>query len=593
MNYKYFYHGNNYTYFMDAYDFFNTPHSIAQKQYEALRMYFYDKIPAKEVAEKFGYSYRGFTTIVYNFNNNLKLNKIENLFFMNTVKGRPVKKDISSVNETVIDLRKKFYSVPDIKIFLDANGTKISEKSIYNILKHNGFSKLPRRIKTTKQKLENSKIEAPISTKLNFEPESFKTGAAGLLCFLPYIQKYGIDKLIETSDYPQTNTINRLSSILSFVCLKLSNVRRYSSDDIWCMDRGMGLFAGLNVLPKAAWFTSYSHRVTGDMNVNFLKQLHKLWQSNNLLGDTSNIDFTTIPYWGDAEHLENNWSGKRGKALESMLAVLAHDPDTGIIDYGSANVLHKQESDVVLEYLDFYSTDKNRNLKYLIFDSKVTNYQNLNKLNKENVKFITIRRRGKNMVDKLDKVPANQWKSKRVEMAGNKHRTLKVYEETVQLKDYEGDIRQISITGHGKIKPAIIITNDFDLEIEKIIRKYTRRWLVEKTISEQIEFYHLNHVSSSMVIKVDFDLTMSILTHNLYRIFALDLERYEHLTAQSIYDKFICNQGDIQINETQINVNLKKKRNLPLILETMKKNANINYSFLNGKKMQFEGATYS
>jgi len=41
-----------------------------------------------------------------------------------------------------------------------------------------------------------------------------------------------------------------------------------------------------------------------------------------------------------------------------------------------------------------------------------------------------------------------------------------------------------------------------------------------------------------MVIKVDFDLTMSILSHNLYRILALDLERYEHLTSQSIYDKF-------------------------------------------------------
>jgi len=48
-----------------------------------------------------------------------------------------------------------------------------------------------------------------------------------------------------------------------------------------------------------------------------------------------------------------------------------------------------------------------------------------------------------------------------------------------------------------------------------------------------------------------------------------------------------------QIDENQIVVNLKKKRNLPLILETMKQNANINYSFLNGKKLQFEGATYS
>jgi hypothetical protein len=34
--------------------------------------------------------------------------------------------------------------------------------------------------------------------------------------------------------------------------------------------------------------------------------------------------------------------------------VLALDPDSGLIDYGSANVLQKDESAVVLEFLDFY-----------------------------------------------------------------------------------------------------------------------------------------------------------------------------------------------------------------------------------------------
>jgi hypothetical protein len=66
-------------------------------------------------------------------------------------------------------------------------------------------------------------------------------------------------------------------------------------------------------------------------------------------------------------------------------------------------------------------------------------------------------------------------------------------------------IRQVAITGHGKIKPALIIINDFNLKADEIIRKYSRRWLIEKTISEQIEFFHLNRVSSSMVIKVDFE----------------------------------------------------------------------------------------
>lgn len=86
---------------------------------------------------------------------------------------------------------------------------------------------------------------------LNFIPETFSSqNSLGVLCLLPYIQRYGLDKLIQQSSYPETNTINKLSSILSFLGLKLSDVRCYSADDIWCMDRGLGLFAGLNVLPE-------------------------------------------------------------------------------------------------------------------------------------------------------------------------------------------------------------------------------------------------------------------------------------------------------------------------------------------------------
>ena len=73
----------------------------------------------------------------------------------------------------------------------------------------------------------------------------------------------------------------------------------------------------------------------------------------------------------------------------------------------------------------------------------------------------------------------------------------------------------------------------------------------------------------SMVIKVDFDLTMSILASNLYRLLALQRERYEHLSVQSLYDKFVLNGADIIIQEDAITVQLKKKRNLPLLLEAM------------------------
>jgi len=580
---------------MKPIEYFSTVHSTAQKQYEALRMYYVENKTAKQVASKFGYTHRGFTTIVSNFRKDLKTHKPSELFFKEKKRGKKRPQQNHEAKAIIVKLRKKYYSVEDIKTTLDSKNIKMSEKTIYNILAEEGFSRLPRRLKISRRNLEPPKIEAEKSVALTFEAEEFKTASAGILSLLPYIERYGLREIIEQSDYPGTKSISKLSSILSFIALKASNIRRYTSDDRWCMDRGAGLFAGLNVLPKAAWFSSYSHRVTSEMNSGFLKLLHLKWISEGLLSDTFNLDFTTIPYWGDDEHLENNYSGKRGKALSSMLAVLAQDPDSGLIDYGDANVTHKNESSIVLEFLDFYrqAPEEKRRLRYLVFDSKFTNYENLKRLNKEGIKFITIRRRGKNIVERLNNLPGSNWKSVRVEAAGNKKRTIKVFEEYVNLKGYEEKIRQINITGHGKIKPAIIIANDFDMPIESIVRKYTKRWIVEKTISEQISFFHLNNVSSSMVIKVDFDLTMSILTHNLYRLFARDLNRYSHLSDQSIYEKFIENGADIKIGNELIEIKYKKKRNLPLILETMGRYENQRYRWLANKKIKFIGTTYS
>jgi len=581
---------------MNPKDFFLNPGSIAQKQYEALRMYYVEGKSAKQVAQKFGYRHRGFTTIITEFNKKFRKGESAQLFFKPTEKGRKVTQKVKEAKRIVVELRKKYHSVEEIKAILDGKGLDISEKTIYNIIHKEGFSRLPRRVKMTKQSLElPEKITAEKSVQLAFLPEKFKSISAGILVLLPYLVGYNIDKAIKESGYPETKSISRIQSILSFVALKASNIRRYSSDDRWCMDRGAGLFAGLNVLPKAAWYTSYSHRVTSDMNYSFLKSLHKIWLENGLLGDTSNLDFTTIPYWGEDEHLENNWSGKRGKAMASMLAVLAHDPDTGIINYGNANLMHKDESEEVIEFLDFYKrhTSAGNRLKYLVFDSKFTNYENLGKLDDKGIKFITIRRRGKNIVNRLENIPAGKKKKVRVEMAGNKKRSLWVMDEQINLKGYGKAIRQISITGHGKIKPAIIITNDFDLAVEQIVRKYTKRWIVEKTISEQVSFFHLNLVSSSMVIKVDFDLTMSILTHNLFRLLARDLQRYSHLSDQRLFDKFVLNSADIDIRHNVIQVFLKKKRNLPLILEEMSKFNSYKYSWLNNLKLQFLGASYS
>lgn len=578
---------------MNDKEFFQNPVEPMHKQYEALRMFFVDDKTAEQTADRFGYTTNTIYTLIRDFRAKKKQG-IENPFFVTNMVGRKTKPEINGAVEIIVALRKKYCSVQDIKSILDAQRILVSEKQIHNILKKEGFARLPRRSKVAKKGVMSSlKMQATPSALLNNEVDSFYSqDHIGTLCLLPYIHLFGIDKAINEVGFPGTSTIPALNSILAFIALKASNTRRYSSDDIWCMDRSLGLFAGLNVLPKTAWFTSYSHRVTRDMNLKLLRELNKVWIKNDLISNTANLDFVAIPYWGEGEHLENNWSGKRNKALQSIQAAISHDPESGIITYGDTTIRHDDNADVVVEFLDFYKAAGGADLKYLVFDSKFTTYQNLSKLDDKEVKFITIRRRSQKMIEYINNQPKENWRKIRIPCS-NKTRELKILDNIVNLQHYGKNVRQLTITGNGKIKPAIIITNDFDLAAEKIIHKYARRWLVEKAISEQTYFFHLNNVSSSIVIKVDFDLTMTILTHNLYRLFAQDLDGYTNCSSATLHDKFFLNGGSVQINDNEIIISLKKKRTLPLILMAMKFFEKCQIPWLYSKKIKFVGASYS
>ena len=572
--------------------YFIEPSSTMHRQYLALRSFFADGNTAEQVAKESGYSASTVYSIVRDFKEKLASNPEDPFFKENRTGRKPANHD-GGIEETVINLRKKYFSVPDIQVAMDALGFRLTIYAIEKIIKDAGFARLPRRDRQFRSEVTSShdipKIKASVSSGIEIGYDIFSSQLAGLLCVLPHIVKHGIDKAIMRSQYPETRDISRVSSILSFVALKLTNVKRYSADDIWCMDRGMGFFAGLNVLPKTAWFSSYSSAVTREMNVSFLKSLQSIWLEMGLLSDTVNLDFTAIPYWGDDDPFENNWSGKRGKALASIQALLAQDPENGLICYGDTTVRHDNKSAVVLEFLDFYHTNKqaDNNLKYLVFDSKFTTYQNLSKLNEKGIVFITIRRRGKMLVGHIAGIDSLRWKKVTVERANGKGRTVTAFEETSFIKDYDGNIRQIYIKDNGKTKPAIIITNDFKTPMGELIQKYSRRWLVETEIAEHIDFFHLNRNSSGIVIKVDFDLTMTILAHNLYRLFCRGLEGYSHCGAQAIFDKFISVPGQILIDDGAVTVKLKRKRTLPMLLEQMDTFRDLSYPWLANSKISF------
>jgi hypothetical protein len=548
-------------------NYFLQPNTTAQKIYESLRAFYIDELPDEQVAAKFGYSEAYLKKLRSIFTRQIE--KGDNPFFTQNKKGPKKRFTDSNIIDQIIILRKQNYSIGDIKTALDAKGTKLSLETIDNILKDEGFAPLPRRTRKERNSMMiPEKIEAPICQQLEIKDEEFSSErGGGILVFLPLIEKMGLIQAIRNSKFPQTSVINDVSSIMSFIALKLLGNERLSHDETWNLDRTIGLFAGLNVLPKNATLSSYSYRVLRSQNRLLLTELSHIFKDEEIEKGEFNLDFKAIPHWGDASVLEKNWAGSRSRALKSLLALIVQDPSNGLLSYTDAEIKHKNQSEAVIEFVDFWKEGRGVCPRMLIFDSKFTTYHNLSELNRSHIKFLTIRRRGKNLKKKVEDIPDSEWRDIRIEKKKGKYKIIRVNESYTQLRNYKGEVRQFIITNHGRPHPTFMITNDFDSDIKVLIRKYARRWLVEQEIAEQIKFFHLNQPSSSIVVKVDFDLTISLLTHNLYRILAKHLSGFENCTVATIYRHFIENGAKVKICGDDIFVAFKKKRHLPILFE--------------------------
>src|SRR5436309_2044071 len=118
---------------------FLEPSNSTHRQYEALRAFFVDGVPAAQAAARFGYTPGSFRVLVHQFRS-----RPQREFFLPTARqGRPPGKQ-KRLRERVIALRKQNLSVHDICRSLAHDGESLSPAAVATILKEEGFAKLPR-----------------------------------------------------------------------------------------------------------------------------------------------------------------------------------------------------------------------------------------------------------------------------------------------------------------------------------------------------------------------------------------------------------------------------------------------------------------
>ena len=578
---------------MDKKTYFLEPAAPQHRHYEALRAIYVDGLALGEAARRFGLAAAYLKKLRGEFHRALE--RGEAYFFPPPPKGRkPGRATSAPVVEQVVALRKHNHSVPDIRALLEAKGEVLSLSTIDHILKEHGFAPLPKRSRQERAGATlPPSIEALRSAPLQWRNESFSTEqGGGPLVFLPLLEQLGVVPALARLGYPKTSVLSDVASILSFLALKLLGNERLSHDAPYNMDRALGLFAGLNVLPKNSTLSSYSYRVGRAQNRALLIEMCRMFQGGRAEQGEFNLDFKAIPHWGDASVLENNWSGMRAQGIKSLLALLVQDPATGFLSYTDAGIRHRNENDAVLEFVDFWKEGRGAAPKLLVFDARFTTYENLSKLNQDGIMFLTLRRRGKELVKQALALPSDQWESVKFEQDSRKRRELRVHDSLITLRHYEGPLRQVILTGHGHLNPTFLISNDLELPAALVLKKYARRWLVEQEIAEHVDFFHLNSPSSSIVVKVDFDLTLSLMAHNLFRVLTRQLPGFERCTVPTIARDVLQNAAAISVAGRAITVNLKKKTHLPTLFELPWMKTTTPLSWMDAT-IAFNGATTS
>ncbi len=140
-----------YTLIMNAKNYFIKDLSPAQKQYCALAAFFKEGLPAKDIAKQYNYTLPAFYSLVRDFKNKLKNNPSEDPFFNRKKAGKKSNKE--RIEQMVILYRKKELSNTEILTALKSNGHKVSQSTIWRILKENGYDKLKRRTKNHKEEI--------------------------------------------------------------------------------------------------------------------------------------------------------------------------------------------------------------------------------------------------------------------------------------------------------------------------------------------------------------------------------------------------------------------------------------------------------
>lgn len=546
--------------------FFLEPVQARHRQYEALRAYFVEHRPSADVARAFGYTPASFRVLCHQFRRDP-----QRVFFVEPSHGPQKQPKKSRARRLILQMRKRNLSVYDIADALRERHIELSPTAVAEVLREEGFAKLPRRGDDERPAVVRPDVADRADVRrFQLAPATFDTRGGGLFVLLPLLVKLGLDRLADEAALPGTKTIPATQALLSALALKLTSIERKSHVMDLVFDQGLSLFAGLNVIPKATFLAQYAGRLGRSTSVRLLRGwLDHLKAHLALEGASFDLDFHTVPFFGDDDFIERHYLPRRSHRDKAVLTFIAQDADTDVLCYSNADLRKGEEDTEILRFVDFWKASHGKLPSHLVFDSKLTTYKTLARLNAMGITFITLRRRFPGLKRYMQNVPASAWRRVDLEVPHRKFRHPKILDETLHMNnDYTEPIRQICARDLGHDEPTVVLTNDTHSTPAAILQRYALRMLIENSLEDQVHFFHVDALSSAVAMKVDFDLLLTVIATGLYRVLGTRLHGFEHAKARQIFRRFLDTHAKVDVSPDGVRVRLPRRAHNPLLLHS-------------------------
>jgi hypothetical protein len=355
-------------------------------------------------------------------------------------------------------------------------------------------------------------------------------------------------------------------------------------------DEGLALFAGLNTPPKRSFLTQYSCRVDPSSYPILMRRWFDAIGGLGLdRGESLDLDFHTIPFHGEDALIEKHYVSKRSRRQKGILAFLAQDAERRMFCYGNVQIRKQDQNDEILRFVAFWKKRTGRLPQELVFDSKLTTYKNLNELNRKKIPFITLRRRSPKNLQQIRSLPPTAWRQIHLSGVSRAYKNPKILDRRITLRDYKGELRELVAKDLGHEEPTLFLTNQLKRSASALIQRYAERMIIENTIEEGIDFFHMDALSSAVPMKVSLDLQLTLMGSSLYRLLARQIGNgYENAKASTVFRNFIEATAHVMITEREIVVSFQKRANNPLLLAAGFGKTDKPVPWLKGRRLKFQ-----